>query len=299
MQKVYLLILLYNGLEDLKECLPTLKNFKQKSYDLKTVIIDNGSKKEITIELKKILKQYPEINLIVNNKNIGFAKGNNLGIRYALKKGADFVVLLNNDTKVESDFIESGINLNADILSPVVKFKEFKNKQKYIYDLGGIVNWWTGRTSHINAYREEYLQKKPDNPISVDYVAGCSMMIKRNVLETIGLLDELYFIYFEDVDFCISAKKKGFKVLVDPTSTIYHKLGGSMDRWSVRAIYHNLLSNYIFISKHLGIRRLTGYAYLTVLTLKIIRDYLLTSLKGKNYLLNKKKWRGAKHEFKN
>lgn len=297
MKKVYMLILVYNGLADLKICLPTLKNFKSKSYSLKTVIIDNASSSKEVKELKKLLKKYPGITLLENSMNLGFAEGNNAGIRYALKNGADYVVLLNNDTVIESDFIENGIKIDAGIVSPVVKFKEFKDKPKFIYDLGGRVNWWTGRTSHINAYRDEYQNSLKADPVDVDYVAGCSMLIKREVFAKIGLLDEKYFIYFEDVDFCITAKKAGFRVVVDPKSTLYHKLGGSMDRWSGRAIYHNLLSNYIFITKHLGVRRLTGYFYLTVLTLKILRDYTISGLKGRSYWLNKKKWRGAKHEY--
>ena len=86
-------------------------------------------------------------------------------------------------------------------------------------------------------------------------------------------------------------------VVVDPNSTIFHKLGGSMDRWSGRAIYHNLLSNFIFINKHLGWRKITGLTYLFILTVKILRDYAKDYLKGKEYIKNKKKWRGAKHSF--
>lgn len=275
-------------------CLPTLKRIKSNKYSLTIIIIDNGSNIKEREKLNTILSHYRHIKLIETNNNLGFAKGNNVGIRYSLKKGADFIVLLNNDTKVEGNFIKRAIELDTDILSPVVTFREFKDNPKQIYDLGGIVNWWTGRTTHKNAYKNEYLKLKNSQPFEVDYVAGCAMMVKREVFEKIGFLDERYFIYFEDVDFCITAKKAGFKVIVDPQTTIYHKLGGSMDRWSGRAIYHNLLSNYLFIGKHLGLRKISGYFYLLILTLKILRDYFRDFLKGKNFLMNKKKWRGAK-----
>lgn len=296
MKKIFVVILNFNGTNDLKSCLPTLKYLYSDKYHLETVILDNGSSTNELNKLSQLLKKYPKIKLLKNGKNIGFAKGNNIGIKYALDKNADYIVLLNNDTKIESNFIKRGVDFKADIISPVVKFREFKDKPQFLYDLGGYVNWWTGRTSHINAYRDEYLKKVKEPPLNVDYVAGCSMMIKRDVFEKIGLLDETYFIYFEDVDFCVSAKKAGFSVLVDPASTIFHKLGGSMDRWSARAIYYNLLSNFIFISKHFGIRRITAYTYLFTLTLKILRDNIISYFRGNNFNSKKKMWRGAKHE---
>jgi len=213
-----------------------------------------------------------KLEILENKKNMGFAKANNIGIKYALAHGADYILLLNNDTKIEMNFLKNLLNIDAPISSPVVKFREFKENPKLIYDLGGFVNWWTGRTSHLNAYANTYSLYKDKDPIEVDYVAGCSMLIKKEVVRTIGLLDEKYFIYFEDVDFCVTAKKHGFNVIVDPNSIIYHKLGGSMDRWSKRAIFHNLMGNFIFISKHLGVRRITGYIYLVALTIKIIFD---------------------------
>ena len=298
MKRVYLLILYYNGFDDMRLCLPTLKNFRGENYSLHTVVINNGSSPDQSQRLKTLLKKYPSIKLLENGKNLGFAAGNNVGIRYALKKNADYVVLLNNDTQIEDDFIQRGIILNADIISPVVKFREFVGKKKMIYDLGGTVNRWTGRTGHVNAYYQDYLKYKKIKPLSVDYVAGCSIMIKSSVLEKIGLLDERYFIYFEDVDYCVSAKKAGFSVLVDPSSVLYHKLGGSMDRWSLRAIYFNLTSNYIFIAKHLELRMITGFVYLTILTAKIAGDYIMDYVRGKRYIQLKRKWQGAKYTYR-
>ena len=297
MKNIFILILYYNGSRDLSECLPTLKWLKSKKYSLHTVVIDNASNAQEKKKLQNLLRAHPYIKLIENNQNFGFAGGNNVGIKYAMKRKADFVILLNNDTKIESNFVERGLKINCGILSPVVKFKEFKDKPKFIYDMGGVVNWWTGRTAHINAYRDEYLKKVKDLPKEVDYVAGCCMMIRKDVIEKIGLLEEEYFIYFEDVDYCITAKKAGFNVKVDPGATIYHKLGGSMDRWSGRAIYHNLLSNFIFINRHLGLRKITGWAYLFILAMKISRDYLFARIKGNEFWKIKKMWRGARHEF--
>lgn len=307
--KIFILILNYNGFADTVKCLKTLYKVKSKRYYLFTIIIDNGSKAE---ELQKIksffndpenLKNYhlDKIKLIENKKNLGFAKGNNIGIRYALTHGASYILLLNNDTKIEMNFLEKLIEIDPAIASPVVKFREFRHSPKLMYDLGGFVNWTTGRTWHVNAYAEEFHHFQNRQPLEADYVAGCCLLVKREVFEKIGLLDEKYFIYFEDVDFCVTAKKKGYRVIVDPSSVIYHKLGGSMDRWSKRAIFHNLFSNFIFITKHLGLRRITGYSYLFILTLKIIKDRIWESLlpyPGDSYIMKKKKWTGAHHNLK-
>lgn len=294
MKKIYIVILNYNGYADTMKCLQTLSLLEDKSYKVNTLLVDNGSREDELAQLKSFLhdprnkKKFhlDDIKLIENRRNLGFAKGNNVGIKRALQEGADFILILNNDTEMRMNFLKNLIRLDMPISSPVVVFKECKDKPGLMYDLGGFVNWTTGRTYHLNAYKEEAGKFKSQKYIDVDYVAGCSMLVKREVFEKIGLLDETYFIYFEDVDFCISARNKGYKVIVDPKSTIYHKLGGSMDRWSTRAIYRNLLGNLIFITKHLGWRRITGYAYLALLTAKIIRDRILD-----NY---NRSWRGAR-----
>ena len=302
MKNIFIIILNFNGYKDITACLTSLHHFRNNKYSLNTLIVDNGSGTDELTNLKQFLANnkkklsFLKLKLIENNKNLGFAKGNNVGLRYALEKGVDYVLLLNNDVILEMNFLANALKIKADIISPVVKFREFKDKPQLLYDLGGFVNWTTGRTTHLNTYKNEYLRYKGQKPISVDYVAGCCMLIKRQVLESIGFLDEKYFIYFEDVDYCITAKKHGFKVVVDPDSIIYHKLGGSMDRWSNRAIFHNLYSNFIFISKHLGIKKLTGYGYLSVLILKILKDRIMDSLtKSRIDILDNKKWRGARH----
>lgn len=293
MKNIFVVILNYNGFEDTRKCLETIHILRDKSYRLTTVIVDNGSGTEELKNLKTLIKiKYPGIILLENGKNLGFARGNNVGIRFALAKGADFVFILNNDTLMEMNFLRNLVRMAHPISSPVVRFREFADKPKMMYDLGGFVNWWTGRTYHLNAYDEDLAKYSKEKFLVVDYVAGCSMLVRKDVFERIGLLDEKYFIYFEDVDFCVTAQKNGFQVIVDREGYIYHKLGGSMDRWSNRAIYRNLTGNFIFITKHLGWRRLTGYVYLWVLTAKIIRDRILNHF---SIAKTDKNWKGSKH----
>ncbi len=274
MKKIYIIILNYNGYEDTHKCLKSLPKLKAAGYSVETVIVDNGSTDGSVSKLQSLQSKVQIDKIIESGGNIGFAKGNNVGIRYALDHGADYVLLLNNDTWIDENFLPSILSYDVDIISSVVKFREFADSEKWIFDYGGKVDWWTGRTTHINKSEFATVGKGNTPLIEVDYIAGCCMLIKRKVFEDIGLLPEEYFIYFEDVDFCVTAKKAGYGVFVDPKTFIYHKLGGSMDRWSTRAIYRNLTGNFIFITRHLGIRSLVGYTYLAVLTAKIVKDRL-------------------------
>lgn len=277
MKKIFVLILNFNGYKDTKKCLVTLHNLFDKMYQLNTVVIDNGSSKKELRLLKDLLTKYPPIILLENGKNLGFAAGNNVGIRYALLHGADYVLLLNNDTVVTQEFLSILMNGNGDITAPVISYKS--SRGKWVYDYGGKINWWTGRTTHVeynNAAtclpaRQVQLR---NNDKEIDYVSGCCMLVKREVFKRIGFFDEKFFFYFEDADFCVRAKQAGYHIFVHPEALITHTLGGSIGKWTNKAIYFNLCGNLLFIIKHLKWRIPVGLLYLTALTGKIVWDKL-------------------------
>ncbi len=183
------------------------------------------------------LKSIKEVIMIDNNiENRGFAKAANAGIRQALEKDIDHILLVNPDVVFNKLNFEKFLNsAPADILSPVIKFKR---NNRWFYDFGGRVNWVLGRPDHL---------QRPSS--ALDYVSGACMLIKREVFDKIGLFNEDYFLYFEDVDFCLRAKKARFKISVDQNTTIEHHLKEhrvSGDRFK---ILQNLKSNYYFIKK--------------------------------------------------
>ena len=238
MKKVYIIILNFNGGGDILACLKSLQLIK----------LPKGWKKEV---------------LVIDNskKNLGFAKGMNVGIRRAIKNGAEAVLLLNQDTVVEKNFLASLLENSADIVGPVIKFKRHG---RWIYDFGGKINWWLGRTKHLEVLGIKYQVS------SIDYVSGCAMMIKRPVLEKIGLLDERYFLYFEDADFCLRAKKAGFKVAVEPKSLIFHKLTEGRKK-PLKQRLHLLKSNLIFINRWIPFwKKPIAYLYWWLLMFKIL-----------------------------
>jgi GT2 family glycosyltransferase len=203
------------------------------------------------------------LKLLIIKKNLGFSKAVNIGIKkLLLDKEITDILLLNNDVILKKNTLDALVENNVDILSPVIRFIWGKKPK---YDYGGKINYWTGRPSHIERDDQEKIPS-----VSIDYVSGCCMRIKKRVLDKIGLFDEQFFFYFEDIDFCIRAKSKGFSIAVEKKSTIDHGLSQSIGRSSNRAIYYNLVSNAKFINKHLGCRKIFGFLYLLLLLVKIL-----------------------------
>lgn len=258
MTKIFVIVLNFNGGREIVECLNSLKREKAE-----VIVVDNGS---FDGSLGIIKKSFSKLKIIENNKNLGFAAGNNIGILYALKRGADAIMLLNQDTVVKESFLEFLYRNPADIVGPVIKFRR---KGRWIYDYGGKINWLIGRTSHQESLVGGRLSKKL-NFQDPDYISGCAMLIKRPVFEKVGLLDERFFLYFEDADFCQRAKKAGFKIAVEPKAIIFHKLTEGKEK-SLFQIYHLMRSNLIFINRYISFRkRLLAYSYWWVFSIKLL-----------------------------
>lgn len=266
MKKIFIIILNFNGGDDILSCLDSLQLIKKPtSWKKEVIVVDNASTDG---SVKKIESKYRKIKVFRNKKNLGFATGNNIGIRYALKRNADAVMLLNQDTAAEKTFLEPLLKNPADVVGPVIKFKRGR---RWLYDYGGRVNWLIGRTSHQESYR---LSKKPDFQ-DPDYISGCAMLIKRPVFEEVGLLDERFFLYFEDADFCLRAKRAGFKIAIGLESKILHNLDKG-ERKSLFRVYHLLRSNLIFINRYISFwRRPLAYLYWWALSIKVLLMRLL------------------------
>lgn len=260
----FILILNFNGKKDTLECLQSLEEIKMLS-DYEIIVIDNASTDG---SVKAVKGKFPKAKIIKNKKNLGFAAGNNVGIRYALQEGAEDILLLNNDTLCSQTSLIWLFKNQGDIVGPVL---EFQRGGKTIYDLGGHINWWIGRATH-----EELEYKNKISNRNPDYVSGATMLVRREVFEKIGLLDDHYFLYYEDADFCSRARKAGFKITLEPKAIIYHKLGGSSGRHSLATLYHNLRSNLLFINKNLlWWRKPIGWVYWSLLFGKVFINWLL------------------------
>lgn len=235
--KVFIVILNYNGGEDVLECIESVLQLEKKDWESKIVVVDNKSTDE---SLKEIRKLKTKIKLIENKENLGFAGGNNVGIKYALENGADWIFLLNNDTTIKKDCLVQLIKAaNSDrkigLLGPKIYFypgcefhlKRYQKKERgqVIWYGGGVIDWQNMLASHRGV--DEVDKGQYHQLEETDFISGCAMLIKREVFEKVGLLDERFFLYYEDVDFCLRSQKAGFKTVFVPQAIVWHKNKGT------------------------------------------------------------------------
>ncbi len=231
MNKVSITVVSFNNNPETIGFLESLEEVDKKDIQLFVVVIDNASKDKFIITKK--FNNF-KLEIMRSEKNIGFSGGQNLGIKYSLENGADFVIILNNDTILDPDFLIPLINSLKDkvgIVSPKIYFSkgyEFHKDRYKSTDLGKII-WYAGGIMDykniIGRHRgvDEVDAGQYESISSMDFATGCCMAIKREVFEKIGMLDEKYFLYYEDNDFSQRAKNAGFSIMYQPKSVIWHK----------------------------------------------------------------------------
>lgn len=219
---VYIILVNYNGYKYTIECVNSLGKINYRNY--KIIIVDNASSDNSLTILKQKLN---DCIIIDSKENLGFAGGNNLGIKYALHHNGDYIMLLNNDTLVKTDFLDNMLNsFNKDNKIGLVGCKIMYHPEKdIIWYGGGYIDWFKFIGVH---YEMKQVDKgQCDTEKEIDFITGCCMLIKREVFEKSGLLSEDYFMYFEDVDFCVKVRNVGYKIWYNPKAVIYHKVGFS------------------------------------------------------------------------
>jgi len=247
-KKVFIIIVNFNGWPDTKECLESLSRVEYDNFEV--ALIDNASKEPMPSPFvvpgsTRNLK----ITQIQNDKNIGFAGANNQGIKLAMANGADDVLLLNNDTTVEPDFLtklveEAENDEPAGIVGPMIY--SF-NDRAVIWSAGGRIsdNFTRGE---LIAYQEKD-EGHYEVTEQVNYISGTCLLIKAEVIKKIGLISEDYFLYYEDTDWCLRAAKAGWRCLLVPAAKIYHKASKSTVEFSYPYIYYHSRNGLMFGEK--------------------------------------------------
>jgi len=243
MKKVFIVVLHYKGKQFTRQCLLSLEKTKTAGFSLKAVVVDNNSPEPIT-DLKKEFNRYI---FIENKENLGFAEGNNVGIRKALQDGADYVFVVNNDTILDKNLLVQLFKVaslndkqslllrnKTAILGPKIYFapgyeyhkERYKENDqgKVFWYAGGIIDWQNILVSHRGVDEVDHGQY--DEEAETGFTSGCAMFVKREVFEKIGLFDKRYFLYLEDVEFCQRAKKAGFEVVYTPKAKLWHANAG-------------------------------------------------------------------------
>ena len=238
-----------------------LRSLRHLTYPrVEIIIVDNAS----PIDAGYIAAQFPEIIFIQNPVNEGFAGGNNRGIEKA--KG-DIIMLLNNDTEVEPSFLEPIVELfqsnnTIGIISPKIHYYHSENVIQYA---GGMpINPFTARGKFIGTGEHDEGQYNIAHQTSLAH--GAAMAIHRKVFDKIGLLPEMYFLYYEELDFCEHALRAGFKIWYQPRSLVLHKESMSVGKASTIKVYYQNRNRLIFIRRNIfGISGLISLAFFVLI----------------------------------
>jgi GT2 family glycosyltransferase len=242
---VYVVILNWNLKDDTAECIRSVLDSDYPS--LRIVVVDNGSTDGSPQYLASC---FPEIQTIVNEENQGFAEGNNIGIRHALRDQADYVFILNNDTVVDRSLLThlvgaaEGDPLIA-VAGPLILYHEARDRI-----------WWLGDREHkllpmpISIGRGQRDAGQFDRIVPVDYVTGCAMLMRRKALEEVGVFDPRLFWYYEDADLCCRMREAGYRLLAVPKAKMWHKVSMTARTTSAFARYLRARNRVIFYRKH-------------------------------------------------
>jgi len=316
--KVNIILLNYNGWEDTIECLESLQKIEYSNYKL--IVVDNDSKDDSLIKIKEwckgnfkidtnyvnfnssnkpvhyieytkkeaenggIITKEKQINglssskkivLIESGENLGFASGNNIGIKYSLATNADYIMLLNNDTVVDEGFLEPLINIikskkNTGIVSG--KILDYFNPKNILFS-GGKIDLFRGSGYHFNDDRFNQITE-------VSFLSGCLWLINPKLIKDIGFMDEDYFLYLEDVDYCYRAKKSNYELVYNPNSVIYHKESNTTGKLSPLSIYYSSRNRPYFVHKNSSSIFIIIIFWIFYIPTRIIKSFTLGK-KGK------------------
>ena len=241
--RVLIIIVNWNGRDDLIELLASIKNLNYPKDNYKIMVIDNGSSNG---SQTAISQSFPDVYLLENKRNIGYVKAVNQGIAYGLNREVDYIWIFNNDVTVEEDslmrLVEAGQqDKNIGVIAPVIY--SYKNPE-VIDNVGYKINFWIGRLKKLK-FGCDVFQNYNDEYAEVDSQLGCSTLIKSTVFKMVGNFQAIYNLYFEETDFNIRARKKGFRVVVVKDAKVWHKTASTMNKFILRRAY--LLGRNLFL----------------------------------------------------
>jgi GT2 family glycosyltransferase len=235
----------YKRTQDTIDCVRSLEQSTFLDFDI--IIVDNGAGEG---SRRAFTEGCPHAILLFSERNLGFAEGNNVGIREALRRGSTYILLLNNDTIIDKQALAEMVkSLSHDRSIGIVGAKI------YYFDRPNVL-WFAGAYLNVNAARYGHYgigekdSGQYDGERRTDYVTGCCLMFRREVADQIGLLDKAYFAYLEDADFCLRARAAGFAVSYQPKAIIYHKVSSASAWDSPVYIYFNLRNKLLFLRRH-------------------------------------------------
>jgi len=239
---VVIVVLSWNGREDTRACLHSLQGLAYPRFDV--LVVDNGSTDGSP---EMVRAGFPTVHLIANPRNLGYAEGNNQGMRWALERGADLVWLLNNDVVVEPDSLTELVRVlethpDVGIVGPVIQ----RIHQPGRADVGGRFDFWTGY-AHVLLWEPAYAGQ---DTLEVDYVWGAALLVRAQVLRQVGLFDPRWVAYFEDADLSRRARAHGWRTVTALRAQVHHHIARSGDKVYLWQTWMRLRNYLLFYARY-------------------------------------------------
>lgn len=251
-----------------------LDSLRKVSYPaVEVIVVDNHSKEDPT---SVIAARYPEVKLIVSKENLGFAGGNNLGI--TASKG-EYLLFLNNDTEVHPGFLEPLVALfetNSTAGAASSKILYYNSGETIQYAGSSSVDPFTGRSKRVGYMEKDQGQHNVQRETELAH--GAAMMVPRRVINKVGMMPEFFFLYYEEVDWCESIKRAGYKIFFVPDSKVYHKESMSIGKGSTLKTYYMTRNRLLYMRRNTaGLKKITWILFFLFFTLP--KNALMFTLK--------------------
>lgn len=247
-QHIAIVVLNWNNAIDTISCLNSL--VKAECPLSWIIVVDNGSTDD---SVSAIQKAHPDIMMLETGANLGYAGGNNVGIRHALAEGASALFILNNDVTVESEFLRpllTALESSAQVGIATPAIVEAQSaREAWAWAVGARIDWANGSVERLHCGRL-LSDLRHLAPFDVEVAPGSAMLVRRSVFEDVGLFDESYFLYFEEADWCIAVRNAGYRILAVPGAHVAHRVTGTLGQSSPITDYYMTRNRIHFINRH-------------------------------------------------
>lgn len=276
---VAVIVLNWNRKEDSLRCLASLLDQDYPSYTV--LFVDNDSSDG---SVEAVSQDFPQVEVIVNSANLGFAEGNNVGIHAALQQGFDAIMLLNNDTVVPSDLLSMLTSvMNADdAIGAVGPAIVYLHNPEIVWSSGGTIDWKRGvvTASHVDCS----IDQLPREPFPVDHMSGCCMLVRADAIRRAGTLDSRFFMYYEETEWCVRLARAGYRLGIDPAARVLHDVTPDTHLRSSNIAYFMTRNHLLFLSvtgTPLPVRLRVMYRQLRTVLALFVKPTSLDRMRGR------------------
>ena len=236
--KIIVIVLNWNGKEDTLRCLSSLRAVTTPHAVL---VVDNGSTDD---SVEAISRDFPNVHLIRTGVNLGYAEGNNVGLRHALDQSPDAILILNNDTTVDPGILSAFLMRDLPIQGARQHLMEDPSR------LGQFGGRWNSKTGMFDPVGVNDPARLWTEPVELDYVSGCALFVKAEVFRRVGLFDARFFLFWEECDWCYRAAQAGRRSCLCPEAIVYHRGSASFVGGTPHTTYYWWRNRLLWMELH-------------------------------------------------